>query len=99
MTTAARLPATSDTRCWGFPTAERLQLYGKKGATYSKLPAANSGTSWARLNQSVKGRAPGPALVLDRAVDWEANDQIVLTTTDYLPAHSEQFTILECQHQ
>ena len=26
-------------------------------------------------------------------MDWVANDQIVLTTTDYLPGHSEQFTI------
>ncbi len=69
-----------------------LQLYGKKGATYSTLPVAKSGTSWARLNQSVKAGAR--MLVLDRAVDWQAGDEIVLSTTDYLPAHSERLTIL-----
>ena len=50
-----------------------------------------SGTSWTRLNAGV---APGAdTLVLDRAVDWQEGDQIVLTTTDYLPGHSELFTI------
>jgi hypothetical protein len=68
-----------------------LQLFGKKGATYSTLTPANSGTSWARLNRSVK--KSDTTLVLDRTVDWAANDQVVLTTTDYLPAHSEQLTI------
>ena len=70
-----------------------LQLFGKKGATYTKLTAANSGTSWARLTQDLNGTGAETSLVLDRAVDWVANDQIVLTTTDYLPGHSEQFTI------
>jgi len=62
-----------------------LQLFGKKGATYSpSLLPSNSGTSWARLNKTIfKGNN---TLVLDRAVDWQAGDQIVITTTDYLPA-------------
>lgn len=68
-----------------------LQLFGKKGATYSTLSKASSGTSWARLNAAVQ--AGGNTLLLDRAVDWAAGDQIVLTTTDYLPGHSEQLTI------
>ncbi len=70
-----------------------LQLFGKKGATYQALAAYNSGTSWARLNQTLKGSGQETMLLLDRAVDWVANDQIVLTTTDYLPGHSEQVTI------
>ena len=68
-----------------------LQLYGKKGATYSQLNAAQSGTSWARLAKTVTLGAT--KLVLDRAVDWQAGDQIVLSTTDFLPAHSEEFTV------
>lgn len=68
-----------------------LQLYGAKGATYTPLPDSSSGRSWTRLNQSV---APGGrTLALDRVVDWQPGDQIVVTTTDYLPGHSEQLTI------
>lgn len=72
-----------------------LQLLGRKGATYSTLPSSNSGTSWARLNAPIKPctQPPCSTLVLDRAVDWQPGDQIVLTTTDYLPGHSEQLTI------
>jgi cell migration-inducing and hyaluronan-binding protein len=69
-----------------------LQLFGKKGATYLPgLLPASSGTSWARLNQNAAAGAT--TLVLDRAVDWQANDQVVVTTTDYLPGHSELMTI------
>ena len=68
-----------------------LQLFGKKGATYTDLPSSNSGTSWVRLAASVK---PGDdTLVLDRVVDWERNDHIVLATTDYLPSHSEELIV------
>ncbi len=68
-----------------------LKLFGKKGASYTDLKAYNSGTSWARLDKSAK--VTGRTLVLDREVDWQKNDVIVLTTTDYLPAHSEQLTV------
>jgi G8 domain len=68
-----------------------LQLFGKKGATYASVDSSNSGTSWVRLNQTLQ---PGDTtLALDRAVDWQPGDQIVVTTTDYLPGHSEQLTI------
>ena len=68
-----------------------LQLFGKKGATYTTVDSSNSGTSWVRLNQTLQ---PGDTtLALDRAVDWQPGDQIVVTTTDYLPGHSEQLTI------
>ncbi len=49
--------------------------------------AAGSGTSWARLNASV-GVGAGQ-LTLDRPVDWDKDDQIVLTTTDWHSSHSE----------
>jgi hypothetical protein len=72
-----------------------LQMYGKKGATYSELPSNNSGKSWARLNVGgVLGKG-ATSLTLDRDVDWDEDDYIVLTTTDYLPGHSEKLKITE----
>ncbi len=68
-----------------------LKLFGAKGATYTNLPVSSSGTSWARLNASVT--TTSKTLTLDRVVDWKPDDQIVLTTTDYLPGHSEQLTV------
>jgi len=68
-----------------------LKLFGKKGATYGTVDPSNSGTSWVRLAQTLA--VGGTTLVLDRPVDWEPGDQIVVTTTDYLPGHSEQLTI------
>ncbi|MGH7906836.1 MAG: hypothetical protein ACREP6_09430, partial [Candidatus Binataceae bacterium] len=69
-----------------------IELYGKIGATYGvNLPASSSGTSWGRLNGTLAKDAK--SLVVDRVVDWQPGDQIVLTTTDYMPDHSEQLTI------
>jgi hypothetical protein len=74
-----------------------LQLFGKKGATYGTVDPSNSGTSWVRLAQTLP--VGESMLVLDRPVDWQPadqthpGDQIVVTTTDYLPGHSEQFTV------
>lgn len=75
-----------------------LQLYGSKGATYGAVPESSSGKSWVRLAATLDpaGCDAGKnecTVMLDREVDWAANDQIVVTTTDYLPGHSEQFTI------
>ncbi len=76
-----------------------LQLFGKKGATYTgsaltgcqESDPSCTGTSWVRLN---KNALPGDKqLQVDGAVDWQGGDNIVLTTTDYLPDHSEQLTI------
>ena len=73
-----------------------LKLFGKKGATYpdtSPVPS-NSGTSWVRLAADLKGGET--KLTVDdhsHPVDWKKDDRIVLTTTDYLPGHSEQLTI------
>jgi len=68
-----------------------LALFGAKGSLFGEAADSNSGNSWARLNQTVN--SGGRQIVLDRAVDWQPGDQIVVTTTDYLPGHSEQVTI------
>ena len=74
-----------------------LQLFGKKGATYGatgecgEAPPTTSGTSWARLNATAK--AGSKTLTVDRKLSLKAGDQIVVTTTDYLPGHSEQLTV------
>jgi hypothetical protein len=56
---------------------------------------SDSGTSWVRLNQTIATANLGTtSLYVDRAVPtWQAGDQIVVTSTDYLPAHSEELTI------
>jgi len=71
-----------------------LQMYGMKGA----LPAAsnpspvNSGLSWARLEATVdpQDASGGTVLQLDRVVDWQPGDNVVVTTTDFFASHSEQ---------
>ncbi|WP_437972150.1 G8 domain-containing protein [Sorangium sp. So ce260] len=64
-----------------------IRLFGKKGATFGSDAPASSGTSWVRLAKTPSDRK---TLALDRRVDWQAGDEIVVTTTDYLPGHSEQ---------
>jgi hypothetical protein len=70
-----------------------LRMFGKKGATLpDNLMSDNSGMSWARLDGNIKkGKTQ---LKLDRAVDWAVGDRIVVTTTDYLPGHSEVLEIV-----
>ncbi len=53
----------------------------------------NSGKSWGRLADSIPAKDNSRTLTLDRDVDWQAGDRIVVTTTDYLPGHSEELTI------
>jgi hypothetical protein len=75
-----------------------LQLYGKKGSCVSGCDnPRTTGESWVRLNQTVSPADAGDktTLIVDSAVDWTAGDQIVLTTTDYLPGHSELLTVAE----
>ena len=70
-----------------------IQLYGSKGAKYSDLPSSNSGTSWARLNTDGILNEGATSITVDRDVDWDVGDHLVLTTTDYLPGHSEKLEI------
>lgn len=75
-----------------------LSLRGEKGTTGADAADASpmeTGTSWARL---ADGHNLGPTskeMVVAGPVqnDWEAGDQVVITTTDYLPDHSERVTI------
>lgn len=69
-----------------------LNLYGEKGSTFSNLESSDSGMSWARLDGTVNKGAT--QLKIDREVDWEVGDRIVVTTTDYLPGHSEVLEII-----
>jgi hypothetical protein len=65
-----------------------LQLFGKQGATYTPLEATDSGTSWVRLGATAAKGAT--TITLAKPVDWAAESEIVITTTDYIPGHSEQ---------
>ena len=82
-----------------------LYLTGLKGATFSSPDPAcdadpdcnplNSGTSWVRLldGQSLEVGADRLALEKDPGGTWKPGDEIVVTTTDYLPGHSEKLRI------
>ncbi len=70
-----------------------IAMYGRKGASYGTLEPTDSGKSWRRLDGTVQTGAP--SIKVEGAVDWQAGDEIVITTTDYLPGHSEQRTISE----
>jgi hypothetical protein len=85
-----------------------LQMFGWKGTDFDpKVDAdpTNSGVSWVRLSGDLA--ADKTTLTLDRSVQeagkpatnrwWRAGEpipsEIVVTTTDYLPTHSELATI------
>ncbi len=70
-------------------------LKGKKGIR-DGVPIAStpsdSGTSWVRLTENLT--KPTMTFHVDRPVPtWDNNDHIVLTSTDYLPSHSEEVII------
>jgi len=76
-----------------------LQLQGLKGSTFSdpancsttdptnECSPANSGKSWVRLTNVSPDRL---TLTLNKPVDWQQDDHIIVTTTDYLPGHTEE---------
>ncbi len=73
-----------------------LQLFGKRGSTFdgedpNVVVNSGSGTSWRRL--AATARVGSTTIELDQAVDWKKGDEIVITTTDYLPGHSEKRTL------
>ena len=73
-----------------------LQLHGEKGAcTQNCSEPRTTGESWVRLDRTVSPGDPGPTstLIVDAPVHWKKDDQIVVTTTDYLPGHSELLTV------
>lgn len=79
-----------------------LQLFGAKGASYlmngqkcmpdmpgTECNPAFTGTSWVRLVQVIDATH----IKVSRAIDWQHNDNIVVTPTDYLPSHAEQVAV------
>jgi hypothetical protein len=71
-----------------------LMLRGSKGIRQGAIEAnpADSGTSWGRLTKTLNGGES--SLYIDRAVStWAKGDHIVVTTTDYLPGHTEELVI------
>lgn len=70
-----------------------LQMYGVKGTTIndSGLGKSSSGTSWVRLAQDLTPSSE--TIKVNRAVNWQEGDHIVVTTTDYIPGHSEKLVI------
>ena len=72
-----------------------IEMYGSKGASSGNLPSSNSGTSWVRLAQNLSPGDSASVFTVNRAVDWAENDYVVVTTTDYLPGHSEKLRITE----
>ena len=80
-----------------------LQLYGDKGATYAgreetgckETDDSCTGTSWVRLKGSIQpGDAKPPVLKVEGKVDWDDGDRILVTSTDYLPSHSEELIVV-----
>ncbi len=86
----------------------KLQLFGSEGTTYLTEPGtcdpaepanecspANTGSSWRRLTAI---SADKKTLTLNNPsspVTWKAGDHVVVTTTDYLPSHSEEAILLK----
>jgi cell migration-inducing and hyaluronan-binding protein len=74
-----------------------LVLNGYKGAnydgTYDSDPF-NSVSSWMRLADGNDLEAGASSLYLERnPMSWGQGDEVVVTTTDYLPGHSEKLTL------
>ena len=74
-----------------------LQLFGAKGASYDTTTngdPSKSGVSWVRLGADLAGTGKETTITLDRPVSWQDGDKIVITSTDYMPAHAELLTVM-----
>jgi len=67
-----------------------LRMFGAKGVD-PKAADSSSGKSWTRLDGSIKSKEKEIKLSSD--VDWDKGDLIVISSSDYLPGHAEQFVI------
>jgi cell migration-inducing and hyaluronan-binding protein len=83
----------------GVSYGANLYLMGYKGASYHTATLTEptvSGESWRRLEDGKSLEPDQTQLLLDTNVStWRPNDEIVVTTTDYLPGHSEKLTITQ----
>jgi len=86
----------------------KLQLFGKRGVTFlgamekcspetsdTECNPAYTGTSWVRLTKVAVGTDGFPTITVSSAADWKMDDHIVVTSTDYLPSHSEEMVLVE----
>ncbi|HLI64277.1 MAG TPA: hypothetical protein VKV05_12830 [Terriglobales bacterium] len=72
-----------------------INFSGYKGAQGGddNNPAV-TGSGWMRLQATLTGNGSEQSLqVSGMPADWQHNDFIVVTSTDYLPAHSEQMQV------
>jgi hypothetical protein len=77
-----------------------LMLRGAKGIRLASIEAnpADSSTSWGRLTKTLQGGET--SFTIDRPVStWASGDHITLTTTDYLPSHTEELVIASVTNQ
>ncbi|MEO6964441.1 MAG: chitobiase/beta-hexosaminidase C-terminal domain-containing protein, partial [Acidobacteriaceae bacterium] len=73
-----------------------IYLRGAKGICPGPIDStpSDSGTSWVRLTDTLKGGETETSFHVDRPVPtWGQGDHIVLTSTDYLPSHNEELVI------
>src|SRR6516162_7644412 len=72
-----------------------INLSGYKGAQGGNdADPSVTGSSWMRLNATLKGGGTESSLqVSGMPADWRKNDNIVVTSTDYLPGHAEQLQV------
>ena len=79
---------------FNFTLPNRLDMIGGKGiGVYGGLDMHGKprNVSWTKLNSTAY--AGTNTIVLEVAVDWQINEQILITTTSYLPEQTEVFTI------
>jgi|GEM_PF-7000917 len=77
-------PSDSPRASCDVPTAPQTQTNIQNWANLSQ-------GSWARLNANAS--QGGTNLVLDRTVDWDEGDQLIVGTTDWHVGHSERVTV------
>jgi hypothetical protein len=72
-----------------------INLSGYKGAQGGNdNDPTISGSAWQRLNATLTGNGSESSLQLSYAVsDWQPNDFIIVTATDYLPGHAERLQV------
>jgi hypothetical protein len=83
-----------------------LELFGSEGTTYrganetcdpqkpdTECNPAFTGQSWVRLTGVGNAVGGVQTITVNRAVFWKKDDHIVVTTTDYLPSHSEEMIL------
>jgi hypothetical protein len=84
-----------------------LELFGSHGVTYrdgkecdpkavdTECNPAFTGQSWVRLTGVSDAVGGVQTITVNHAVSWRMGDHIVVTTTDYLPSHSEEMILVK----